>query len=554
MNPRVEEAKKRLIENACGYGDRHYDEATCLLDVGTGDHHNRENLYCALAYLMTGAPERVARAKGIIRALGILRGNFGLTAAVAALLRMDHLLDDEIRTQFRDSVRAFIDVPHEDIISGRNVNIPMQAWTVRIAAGHWFDRPDLVAGGLNALERLAAIVEDHGTIPEFNSPVYHSVMLSILRSIVDIGEPRTSALAARLERHLWEEAAWRFHPNLHVLAGPYSRVYQDGLVGGGSLVHGVFDLLWGALVVPETCAQYDHDYEFNSTIQHVGQLDGFPSDLDAIALGKPLPVTVTSATEIADVRLGDCWAPGGIADVTTWMDAHLSVGTASRPFGHGMQTAAWVAQWTRTGNPVAKLEEFGQAFTRFAQNGRRPGDDRIAYRNHFNGTTINIGKVLWAEDGRAFAFQSGPTALVLYVPKAQERRWISALDCAVVVPRLDTVEEVLVDGQPVNDGFDGPADASVVIRSGVASLGVRFVAVDPSLVTPRLRVERVNNHLIVAIRLVEFPHERELPESVYRRYGASVGTELRFTPTADDVARLVHDMRESTLTDGWGHG
>ena len=157
---------------------------------------------------------------------------------------------------------------------------------------------------------------------------------------------------------------------------------------------------------------------------------------------------------------------------------------------------------------------------------------------------------MWADGGRPFALQSGPTALILYVPRGRERWFVQRLEAFMAVPRLDTVDEVLVDGAPVEE-YEGNPDQSVVIRSGNAAMGLRFAACDAELTTPRLVVERSCDHLLVGLRLVEYEEERELSALEYRRYAATIGAELRYAPTPDEVEQLVQDMKNSSLKDEW---
>ena len=99
----------------------------------------------------------------------------------------------------------------EDIIAGRNNNIPLGNWTGRLATGLMFDDTQLVDDSICALEKFVDLVEPHGTLPEFNSPTYRSDTSSS-RIICQLGEPRATQIARKLETHLWLELAWRWHP------------------------------------------------------------------------------------------------------------------------------------------------------------------------------------------------------------------------------------------------------------------------------------------------------------------------------------------------------
>ena len=42
-----------------------------------------------------------------------------------------------------------------------------------------------------------------------------------------------------------------------------------------------------------------------------------------------------------------------------------------------------------------------------------------------------------------------------------------------------------------------------------------------------------------------------ISESTYRRYGATIGAELRYTPEEQDVGKLIEDLSTARLTDQW---
>ena len=548
---------RHVVQVACEYADRFTDPETGI--VG-GDEHpgpdTRSSLYCAIAFLLSGEPKRVEAGKELLKKIGSAGGHFNMMAEALALAQIDPLLDDEDRENFHQAIRGFIDSGGEDIMAGRNINIPLGNWTGRIMAGVMFNRQDHVERGIEALEKLTDMVTAHGTIPEFNSPTYHPVTLILLRIICLFGEERTIRLAEKLERHLWSEMAWRWHPRVKQLCGPWSRAYHDSLFGGSGIVLMLADMMWGAFYDKEVAYDYEHghDHAYGGILPLLAHRH--PVDVSDIALRKKMPVTVTASAEQAMVKLGNedvlTWIPGGIADLTTWMDDNLSVGTASQAHVHGMQNGNYIAQWTRTGKPVEKLLDLGQAFTRFVQNGKRPGTDvRNLYQNHHHGGNFDIGPKLWGDDGRPFAMQSGPTALVIYLPKRQERWTVQTLEAFMVFPRLNTIDDVIINGIQSVDTYEGAANGTVIVRSGHASMGLRFVACDTELTTPKLVVERQNDHLFVGLRLIEFPDMRELSESTYRRYGATIGAELRYTPEEQDVGKLIEDLSTARLTDQW---
>jgi len=553
--PWLSDAARRAVRVACACADRYADASSGLITNEKRDAPDlRGSLHAAIAFLLSGEPERVSRGRAILDTLRHSGNRFIPTTALLTLHRAEPLLDDGTRRGLQEAVRSVIDVEEEDIMAGRNINIPLQNWTARIGAGLMFNRPDLVEAGATILDRFTDMVAAHGSSPEFNSPTYDALTLQMLRIICLLGEPSTSAPASRLEQHLWTEIAWRFHPRLRQICGPWSRAYQDSLAGASGNMLMLTDLLWGACYDEHVAYQFEHAHDHLFAGPFILLAQDLPVEVSHIALEKRYPLTVTSSAEQVVVHMGDDehthWVPGGIADLTTWMDEDVAVGTASRSHLHGMYNATYLAQWTRTGQPVAKLDDLGQAYTRLSQNGRRPGQNEYRYRNHHRGKTMVLNASYWGDDGRPFALQSGPTALIAYVLKGQERWHVRTLEVFVVVPRLDTVDDVLVDGRSVHEYKGGPASA-VVVRSGNVGLGLRFAVCDQKLCDPRLLVERTNDHLLVGLKLVKFDSERELPETEYRRYGAVIGAELRCLPDESSLSTLVHDMTESELSDHW---
>jgi hypothetical protein len=231
------------------------------------------------------------------------------------------------------------------------------------------------------------------------------------------------------------------------------------------------------------------------------------------------------------------------------MGEAIAVGTSSRPHIHGLQGAGYVAHWTRTGNTVKGISDLGQAFTKFVQNGRRPGSAH-SLGNHHLGEPYRARIDLWPENGLSYALQSGPTALVTYVPKAQERWTVGRLEGMMVLPRLNTVDEVQVDGKAV-ETYLGDPDGWVLVRSGDASMGLRFGCCEDELTRPVIFVERSRDHLFCGLRVCDFAEERELSEHLYRRFGVLIGSEVRHTPSEGKIEEMVADLRESEISDTW---
>lgn len=110
-------------------------------------------------------------------------------------------------------------------------------------AGEIFGRSDWIAGAHAKLVAAHEYFQPRGASAEWASPVYTAVSdwaLGLIEQHV------TSALTRQLARHirhrLWLDVAMAYAPSRRQQTGPFSRVYEDGLRGGGGLTG--FALAW----------------------------------------------------------------------------------------------------------------------------------------------------------------------------------------------------------------------------------------------------------------------------------------------------------------------
>jgi hypothetical protein len=557
---------QRAIDIAVEFGLKFtHEEGLMVANEGNLSSINgRQSYLCGLAFLCSGKPDLVQRGRDILRHLG--KGGYGHYSVLTGLIALDEgipLFNKEEMANFREQIENSSG-GGEMIIAGRNINIPMGAWMGWIVGAAANKDEAKLQEGIKALEKLTDLVAAHGEIPEYNSSTYHPLTLMYLRGICLADEPRTKRLASALEEHIWASLAWRWHPRLGQPCGPWGRAYHDSLIGASGMTHLLGGVAWGGMYDPEPGYRtlHAHDNPFGPLL--VLLVKNLPFDTSHIVRNKPLPITVVSRAEQAVVRLGRgphlTWVPGGIAELTTWMDENLAVGSASRNHIHGMQNGTYLAQWTRTGDPVRRLNDLGQAFTHFTQNGRRPLQEQYIYHNHHGGGDLVTGPYQWADDGRHGSLQSGPTTMTVYVPKGQERWDVKRLELFMSFPRLDTIDDVLVDSKSVRLPYEGSPDGAVAVLSGKAVMGMRFTACkwagwldwDPAEpMTPRLVIEEANDHLLVGVRLVDYPEPRELTEATYRRYAASVGSTLAFLPDRADLGAFLKDLSEAEIEDVW---
>ena len=94
--------------------------------------------------------------------------------------------------------------------------------------------PAAAAQGYSKLQAILDRMTDLpiGTVSEFNSPTYYGIDIGTMASIVKYGSNEEYRIKARImEERLWLDVATRQSSTIRQLAGPFSRVYQDSLVG-----------------------------------------------------------------------------------------------------------------------------------------------------------------------------------------------------------------------------------------------------------------------------------------------------------------------------------
>ena len=213
---------------------------------------------------MDGSPERRAQGERILARVGSPSAGTSLL-----LLRMaSPLFNADALASLEKDVKGSLGGGGEDIIAGRNMNIPLGTWARRIAAAHLCEAPEYLPPCVVALEKLTDLLVAHGSHPEFNSPTYEPVTLIHLRTMSLTGEPRICAYSLPIEQYLWESLAWRWHPRLGQLCGPWARAYHDNMVGASGIVSMLGDIAWGGFYDDSVAYPYEHahDYPFGAIL------------------------------------------------------------------------------------------------------------------------------------------------------------------------------------------------------------------------------------------------------------------------------------------------
>ena len=380
-----------------------------------------------------------------------------------------------------------------------NINWPLQACEVLILGGEMMNDPKAANHGyaklqevLDGLTRLPI-----GTVSEFNSPTYYGVDIDPLQKIAQYTTNEEYRIKAMiLEERLWLDLASRYSPTIRQLAGPYSRVYHDGLVGGTAIARTqMFKALNSGIYTQfDLAMQYPHYWDLTRTPSTAFQNFHCPEYIAAIAAGKTYPYRVLG-TSAGDEFRG---YPFAKLDLDTCIAEDWALGSNSRHWLDGGQNAACILYW-RKRPEVTSMKDFKVAVSRYQVNDGGP----------------NVASLEQPEMGRLHSLQDAGTVLVAYRPKTETTK-VHSLRLDLQIPLYDDVDELSIGYRPVDPHAPDvatTADNRVYIRDGNVMIGIRPVAPDNLGAQRPLRVRRSNGFLLVSICNLDLPEAKEFAQA-----------------------------------------
>ncbi|MBN1804927.1 MAG: hypothetical protein JW837_06725 [Sedimentisphaerales bacterium] len=220
-------------------------------------HPTRDSLTYAVALLDSGRPDRLERAKDILRKVISLQDRipnsptYGIWPWFAEesldkmsppdwnwadflatqLLQVahDHMnrLPDDLQKLVKDSIiHAAKSIKHRNVGPGYT-NIAVMGTYVTLSAGELFDNTELTDYGKNRLKKFYEYTFKEGSFREYNSPTYTVVAINELsRMLRHITDPTSQRLLSELNRSAWYHLARRFHQPTCQWSGPHSRCYD----------------------------------------------------------------------------------------------------------------------------------------------------------------------------------------------------------------------------------------------------------------------------------------------------------------------------------------
>ena len=466
----------------------------------------------ALMLLIKGDPQSVSAANKLIEA-GKNDGGHG-QEKLWLLRSFGDQLTPEAKAHLEESLRGNLKPGSWQWTRSTkfyNINWPITSCVILIVGGETLNDPAAVEQGTKMLQQILDGITSKrlGTVSEFNSPTYCGVDLCALAGLVYFARDESVRLKARiLEERLWLDFATRYNGQIGQLAGPFSRVYHDGLVGGSGIsrdhIFKVFD---------------DHiiqDFHIPLEYPHYGDLTwtpmiafipyNCPDYIRQIALDKVLPYQVTGISAGDDFR----GYPSSHTDLHTYITPKWMLASNSRHWLDGAQNAACIAYWGKH-LPARGMRDFKVAYARYVINSGGP----------------DAASLEQPEMGRINTLQDQGTVMALYKPKASHARskeinegGIRSLRLDLQIPLYDEIEELSVGYRNIDPRFPNVATGwnnRVYLRDGDVYLCVRPLEPTNLGVERPLRIRRFNEFLLVSVYNLDVSDYKQIPDDQIQR-------------------------------------
>ncbi len=394
-----------------------------------------------------------------------------------------------------------------------NINWPLQACEVLILGGEMMGDLDAASHGYNKLrEVLDGIVKlPIGTVSEFNSPTYYGVDIGPLAHIAHYSTNEGCRIKAMLlEERLWLDLATRYNPNMGQLAGPFSRVYHDGLVGATSIARSQMYKVFDESIYTQfdMAMHYPHYWDLAFAPSIAFQTYHCPDYIRHLALGKVLPYEVRGTS--AGDRFGSY--PFSFTDLHTYVTKDWTLGSNSRNWLDGNQNAACVAYWRRKQTKVRSMKDFKVLVSRYQINDSGP----------------DAASLEQPEMGRICSLQDKGTIIAAYKPKkkADPHHKVKGIEeiigskvynlrLDIQIPLYEDMDELYVGYRPVDPHspmIETVWDNRVYIRDGDVFIGIRPLEPTEFGIRRPLRIRRFNGFLIISIFNLDSSSPRELSD------------------------------------------
>ncbi len=451
-------------------------------------------------------------------------------------------------------------------IHGYNDNMPAEATLGLILGGEMLGDKDGIEHGLWNLRQLRAMLYRRGIHSEWNSTTYSALTLHCMAEIAEYAQnTEARELACKIEERLWIDLAARFHPEIGMLAGPYSRAYNDGHRGSLTNVGTMMWFVFGDIVRPSPLELFSSPDEL--CLGHLGDLPFMVAQMCIFAADSyhpPLAATRMIASKtypfraVATAEQGDAGPdyPAAPIRIETVLERDYAVGSASIQFLNGDQATPYFLLYKRR-SEIRTFRDVGTIYHRFAINDEAPG--KISFAKDESGRPYsNSGEEYQPSRCGMATVQAGPTVLAVSHPQIslgglEDQRApmpLTRLSEMIIFPsHFGGAEEVRIGARSVA-GWAGEAMHGEWIgcRRGRLLLALRPLAYTADLGSVKITLEKIAEYEVIRSNFYEGP-ERIFTRFDLRRIFGGFLVEHASIDDYPSLAAFMEELAPSKFTD-----
>jgi len=454
------EFSKWLINIAGKEAEKYYDDdkMICLIP--------RETIWYSICLFESGNSSDIKKANKILENIVANDGTHSQASMVVIWHKYKDLLTAKAKNNILKNISDAFPVSAFSRFNDGNINHPLGAYCNLICGSELTGSKEIGKIGKKYLAEFdKQINKKHKKfaqtqVSEYFSPTYTALSIWFLNIISSYSTDKEIIEISRiLEQRFWMDAALRFHAPTLQFAGPFSRAYQDDSVGGYSAMHCTMMKAMNKEFYfnPDIPIVFDHPSNY---IQNalIALLDfNLPDGFYDVAFNKKYPLYFKQKTfceqyfentsiilngELKHTFDDEVYA-GGFSDLTTYMTAEYSLGTAERQYVNGGHTDTFVFRYRRN-EKIESLKDFRNIHTRGIFN-----DSVVGEENFCHTCGYMIDKSYLYEEGRNAVYQDKNRALVLYTPKKNNPYAVKSFRVDIICNYYDAFEQIFINDEEI---------------------------------------------------------------------------------------------------------
>lgn len=462
---------------------------------------------------------------------------------------------------------------------GYNDNMPAKASMGLILGGEMLGDDDAVEHGLWNLRTLRNMLFRRGINSEYNSPSYTPLTIHAMGEIAEHAKnPEARELALKIEHRLWLDLAARFHPEIGIASGPYSRAYNCDTIAHLSSLSVLLWFVIGESSRPSILEIFKPDHGL--VLHHRGDVPHnivnrcwtasgnyhLPAAAQRMFAAKSYPFRVVATAESGDCGID---VPADTIRTETYLQRDYTVGTSSAHFLSGEQSMSYFATFKREPE-VRSFRDIGTVFHKFTINDEVPGLIKGA-RDGSGKICSNSGEQDNLDSKcTLLALQSDSTVMLHTQPAlglagvdismvpfalpnqavAGKPRPIHRLNEMLVFPaHFSGADEVCIGNRALSS-WSGQATSGEWIgaRIGKLLIAVRPMAYTEALGKPTITLEKINRYEVIRTTFYEGP-ERTFTRGELKLIFGGYVIEHASTDEYPSLSAFISDLSESLFSD-----